>query len=571
MNGGPSSSRPAMSDRLRGVLLIVAALAAYAPSMRAPFVFDDFAAVTDNPTIRRLGDLGAVLSPPDDGRAVTGRPFVNLTFALNHAISGEATWSYHFFNVGVHLLAALVLWRLLRRVLPDVMLAWGVALLWTLHPLQTEAVSCIVQRTESLAGLLMLATLFAFVRAVETPAAAGRWLALAWAATFAGMATKEVVAVVPLLVFLYDRTFLAGGFRAAWVRRWRWYTVLALNWVLLGWLLWRSGGTRGTAAGFASGVSAWGYLKLQALALVHYLRLVFWPHPLVLDYGSAAPVAFADVWWQATVVLALLGLTTWAWVRRPAAGFAGAWCFLILAPSSSFIPLAAQPVAEHRMYLPLAGILALLGAVAWSRLGRRTLVPLVGLGLVAGLATAQRNAVYRTELGLWADTVRHVPDNPRALGNLGALLIEAGRNEEAAVVLERALKLAPGLPELLGNLGEAEARLGRLTEAVAQGERAVRLAPDNLRLRENLARTLFLTGNAAIARSDLPAALEALRRAAELAPNDPAIHTNFANTLLLAGRVDEAIAEYREVLQRHPDDARAQANLQRALGMQATP
>ncbi|HVZ63872.1 MAG TPA: tetratricopeptide repeat protein [Lacunisphaera sp.] len=566
----PARRAAPLAEAALALVLLVATLAAYAPSMRAPFVFDDFAAVTDNPTIRRLDDLGAVLSPPDDGRAVTGRPFVNLTFALNHAISGEATWSYHLFNVGVHLLAALLLWRLLRRVLPDATLAWAMALLWTLHPLQTEAVSCIVQRTESLAGLLMLVTLFAFVRAVEAPRHAGRWLALAWAASFAGMATKEVVAVVPLLVFLYDRTFLAGSYREAWLRRGRWYGMLALNWVLLGWLLWRSGGTRGTAAGFASGVSTWGYLKLQAAAIVHYLRLVFWPHPLVLDYGSAAPVALAEVWWQGTIVLAILGLTIWAMVRRPAAGFAGAWGFIILAPSSSFIPLAAQPIAEHRMYLPLAGILALLGAAAWSRLGRRTLGPLLGLGLVAGLATAQRNAVYRTELGLWADTVEHAPDNPRALGNLGALLLEAGRNEEAAVVLARALTFTPEIPELLSNLGEAETRLGRLTEAVAHGERAGRLAPDQPRFRENLARSLYLEGNAAMARRDLPAAMEALRRAAELDPDDPAIHTNFANMLLLAGRIDEAIAGYREVLRRHPDDARAQANLQRALEMQAT-
>ncbi|HTL67761.1 MAG TPA: tetratricopeptide repeat protein [Lacunisphaera sp.] len=569
MKGPPASIRPAGGALLQGVLLSLAVLAAYAPSLRAPFVFDDFAAVSDNPTIRRLGDWAAVLSPPDDGRAVTGRPFVNLTLAVNHAISGEATWSYHLFNFGVHLLAALVLWRLLRRVLPDATLAWAVAGLWSLHPLLTEAVSCIAQRTESLAGLLMLVTLFGFVRAVEAPVLAGRWLALAWAASVAGMATKEVVAVVPLLVFLYDRTFLAGSFREAWIRRWRWHGALALTWLLLGWLVWRSGGARGTAAGFASGVSAWGYLKLQAAAIVHYLRLVFWPHPLVLDYGSAAPVALADVWWQGTLVIALLALTLWAWARRPAAGYAGAWCFIILAPSSSLIPLAAQPVAEHRMYLPLAAILALLGGAAWARLGRRVLGPLLGLGLVAGLATAQRNATYRTELGLWADTVEHAPDNPRALGNFGTLLLEAGRNQEAAAVLERALTITPDQPELLGNLCAAESRLGRLAEAVGHGERAVRLAPEQPRFRENLAYALFLTGNAAIERRDLPAAMAALRRAAELDASDPAIHTNYANTLLLAGRVDDAIAEYREVLRRHPGDARAQTNLQRALELRA--
>ncbi|HVT72624.1 MAG TPA: tetratricopeptide repeat protein [Lacunisphaera sp.] len=565
----PARRALAANEGARAFLFLFTVLAAYWPSLRAPFVFDDFGAITDNPTITRLTDVAQVLSPPGGGRAVSGRPVVNLTFAINRAISGEATWSYHLVNLGVHLLAGFLLWRLLRRILPDATLAWAVALLWALHPLQTEAVTCIAQRTESLAGLFILATLLAFVRGVESPRRAAGWLVLSFGACLAGMATKELVAVTPLLVFLYDRTFLAGSFRDAWARRGRWHAALALTWVLLGWLVWQSGGARGTAAGFASGVSAWGYLKLQAAAIVHYLRLVFWPHPLVLDYGSAAPVALATVCGQGAIVVALLGLTILALARRPAAGFAGAWFFVILAPSSSFIPLSAQPVAEHRMYLPLAAVLALVAVMSWRRFGRRTVVAITGLALLAGGATAHRNRTYRSELNLWADNAEHAPDNPRALGNFGALLLEAGRNDEAAAVLSRALKLTPDTPELHSMLCMAEARLGRLAPAIAEGERAVQLAPELANARLNLAQALFLAGNAAIERRDFPAALAAFQRATDLAPADAAIRTNLANTLLVTGRIDDAVREYREVLRRHPGEHPAEANLRRALEMQA--
>jgi hypothetical protein len=164
--------------RLAGLALVLAVAAAYANSLRAPFVFDDGFAIVRNATIRHLGRIGDVLSPPT-GFAVCARPLVNLSLAINYAISGLNPWSYHLLNVVIHALAALALFGILRRTLAGpaaAFAAWTAALLWALHPLLTESVTFVIQRTESLMGLCYLTTLYCFIRGAR--GAARPWFGL---------------------------------------------------------------------------------------------------------------------------------------------------------------------------------------------------------------------------------------------------------------------------------------------------------------------------------------------------------------------------------------------------------
>jgi hypothetical protein len=180
---------------LGGVVIALAVLAAYGNSLHGPFVFDDLTSIPENPTIRHLADLGQVLSPPSvAGTSVAGRPLVNFTLAMNYAWGGLDVVGYHAFNIVIHLLSGLTLFGIGRRTLmrfparafspasvprgsgavgtnPDqkadlipLLLAFAVALLWSLHPLQTESVTFVVQRTESLMGLFYLLTLYCFIR-----------------------------------------------------------------------------------------------------------------------------------------------------------------------------------------------------------------------------------------------------------------------------------------------------------------------------------------------------------------------------------------------------------------------
>ncbi|MCE0497832.1 MAG: hypothetical protein LV481_07805, partial [Methylacidiphilales bacterium] len=172
-------------DRLWGLILVLAALGAYANSFSGPFLFDDLSAIRGNPGIRHLWPPWAPLLPPGE-LTVGGRPILNLSFALNYAVSGFNVWSYHALNLLIHILAGLILLGVVRRTLLQPVLrekfgadAWplalAVALLWTLHPLQTEAVTYLSQRAESLMGLFYLLTLYAFIRTIGPSSDRGDW------------------------------------------------------------------------------------------------------------------------------------------------------------------------------------------------------------------------------------------------------------------------------------------------------------------------------------------------------------------------------------------------------------
>jgi protein O-mannosyl-transferase len=583
------------------VLLLAAALAAaWGNSFTGPFVFDDIPSLHDNPSIR---SLSTALSPPTGGLTVSGRPLLNLSFAVNYALSGEHTASYHALNLCIHLLAALALFGLVRRTLRLPVLAarfggaadrlaLAIALLWAVHPLQTESVTYLVQRAESLTGMFYLLVLYCFVRSAQS-ARPARWLAAGAASCLLGALTKESIATAPLLVLLFDRTFVSGSFRASATRHRGFYAALAASWLVTGALLLATK-NRGGTVGFDAPVSAGQYGLVQLHSVANYLQLAVWPHPLVFDRGPFQTVPFWPVVTGALVVVPCLLLTGWALVRRPMPGFLGAAFFLVLAPGSSFVPLYLQIMAEHRIYLALAAVVTL--AVLLLHRGFGRYFPNAVLVLAAGAiaATAQRNNVYRSGLELWTATVRDCPSNPRANLNLGQALLEQGRWAEAAGQFEAALRLQPdyvaahnylglaclqldrldeagghfasalrlnpAMGEAAYNWGNALARAGRMAEAAGRFEYALRLDPGHARAHYNL-------GNALIELGRPGEAVPHYRASVRLDPAQADAHFNLANALFQTGRPAEAVPEYEAVLRLAPQDAEAARNL--ALARQA--
>ncbi|HEX7598176.1 MAG TPA: hypothetical protein VF518_08170, partial [Polyangia bacterium] len=298
-------------------LLVAAIVAAYANSFHGPFLFDDVPSIIENQSIRSLGSLQVLAAPPD---AITtaGRPVVNLSLAINYAIGGLAVEGYHVVNLALHILAALALFALVRRtlLLPTLSaqfgaaatgLALAVALLWAVHPLQTESVTYVVQRAEAIVGLFYLLTLYCFLRGAT--ADRGRaWYAAAVGACALGMASKEVMVSAPLVTVLFDRTFLAGSFRESLRRRWRLWLAMAATWALLA-LLHHLSRNRGGSAGFGLGMTAWAYARTQFGCIMHYLRLTVWPTPLVLDYGYPIARTAAEIVPYALGVFVLIAAT----------------------------------------------------------------------------------------------------------------------------------------------------------------------------------------------------------------------------------------------------------------------
>ena len=494
------------------------------------------------------------------------------------------------------------------------LIAFFASLLWAVHPLQTEAVTYVVQRAESLMGLFYLLTLYCFVRfagretAADPPRAAsvrqgagrGIWAVLAVLACLLGMATKEVMVSAPLVVLLYDRTFVAGSIRGAWRKRRGLYLGLAATWFVLAVLVAGTHG-RGGSAGFVAPAGVWPYVLTQCKAIVHYLWLAFWPDRLVFDYGTVLVRHPGDVLLQFLFILLLLTGAAAALRRHPGVGFPAFCFFAVLAPSSSFVAIATEPMAEHRMYLPLAAVSILVVVAVFAALTRLTprfaRVGFCALGAAAalglGAATVRRNRDYRSEIALWSDTVRKAPGNPRAHNdlaeafiaggepakaaaefvaavqvdpdyapaqyNLGVTLLDSGRPKEAIPHLEKALSAPRHQAELHLFLGEAFERTGQRGGAADQYREALRLAPGN-------AEAALGLGNNLAAQSRYAEAVEAFRLAVACAPDDIRIRNNLANALMFSGRVEEAVAEYREALKRDPDNVMVRENLERAIG-----
>jgi len=546
------------------VLIIAVGVWAYHNSFQGPFIFDDVPSILDNPHIRHLWPIWDAMSRHTES-AVSGRPVVCLTLTLNYAFDGLNVRGYHAFNLAVHLLAALVLFGVLRRTFEGeklrdrfgasaVWLAAAIALIWEVHPLQTECVTYIVQRTESLMGLFLLLTLYCTLRGSQS-SRPRVWYLAAVVSCALGMGSKEVMVGAPLIVLLYDRVFLAASFRQLWQRRGGLYVGMAATWVMLGALV---AGVSRSRTGFGiEGLTSWDYLKTEAGVIVYYLRLCFWPRPLVIDYFDW-PIALSlkDALVAGVVVIGLLGATVWAFRRQPWLGFLGAWFFVILGPTSSFLPSANEAAAERRMYLPLAAVVTLtvVGAVA---LGKRLFSKQQGvvLGCAAGgslvvlftFLTIQRNQDYRSDLAIWRDTAEKRPSNARAHNNLGFALAEAGRLDDAIGQCEEALRLRPDYAEARVNLGVALEKLGRPEDAIRQYEEALRIEPDFAMANKNLAGALMRVGKT-------EGAIRSYKQLLQIAPDSAETHRDLGLALEQAGRTADAIEQYQQAARLNPDD-----------------
>lgn len=553
------------------LLIAAAGLVAYANGLGHPFLFDDRGAILDNETIR---SLWTSLAGGPDQFPTAGRPLLNASFALNYALGELSPWGYQATNLLLHVLCGLLLFALTRRVIdlprmPAVLtphtptfatgFATALALLWVVHPLNSEIVNYATQRSEALMGLALLTTMYCGVRGM-TAADPTRWYVASVVACAAGMASKESMVVAPLLVLLLDATFITGGPVASLRERPLYYAGLAATEVVLAALI--IDGPRSNSAGFSAGANAgitpWTYLLDQAPLIVHYLRLAIWPVGLVLDYGEPTIQTLGDVWPAGAVVVLLLIATVVLWFRAPALAFLGTWFFITLAPTSSFLPITTEVGAERRMYLPLVAVLAVV-LVAAARLlprvnpaaTRRAVatsvcgvlcVVLIGLTMV-------RNSEYGSGLTLWQSVVDRRPTG-RARYYLGLELAAAGRKEDAMAQYRLALDSSP---EAHYAMAFEFAAQGRHQEAVDYYRNFLRLKPldgNVVRAYHNLGRSLMALG-----RQD--EAVTAFRETLARKAGDKDATAGLADALFAAGHLPEAVTAYSDYLRIVPGDAAA--------------
>jgi tetratricopeptide (TPR) repeat protein len=560
------------------VVLATLCAAAYANTLHAPFIFDDFLTIVNNPSIRHLWPLTDVTVSTFP--ALWGRPLLGLSLKINYALGGYNVVGYHLFNIFTHLLNALLAFGVLRRTLvkssemnagrEEIMwFAFAVAALWMLHPLATESVTYVTQRTESLMGLFLLSTLYCFIRGTESPHRT-IWFGLSVMACMLGMGAKEVMVVAPLLVLVYDYVFGALSLRVTVRNHAALYAGLAASWIVLAALQLTTDLQRKSRLDI-SPTSCWDYFTVQCGVLIHYLRLAVWPGGLVLDYSDLPrTIPFSSLLPRALLLLSLLVASLWAIRQRRWWGFWGAWFFLLLAPSSSFLPLPTEPAAERRMYLPLLAVIAVtLGAAwrfcrrIWTRFNRPARARLwleaaiaLALALTLGVTTFQRNAQYRTAKSIWADVVAKRPHNARGENNLALAFVDEGKTAEAIPHFLAALRLDPNEPIIRDDYASALLDLGQIDEAIAQLQETLRRSPDYAPARKTLG---------LVTQHRFRADLERTQAALAAHPDDPAAHIAFAQLLADVGRRDEAITQYDQALRLDPSNASAHYNLANLL------
>lgn len=568
-------------------LLVAVVVAVYLPSLGAPFIYDDTPAILENESIRRLHPLrGTAERPgplrPPIGSPLAARPLVNASFAVNYHFGRFDPTGYRAVHLVAHTLAAVLLWRLLATVLrlPHFRgrysrvaepVAWASAVLWAVHPVNSETVVYLTQRTELLVGLAAFTVWYASLRywaADGSRFRRGWWVVAAATASLAGMLSKEVMVPAVALIPAFDVLLRARSPRRAFAESWPLYASLAISAVPLVWIYAR--GVQTPGGGFDLGVSAADWWLTQTRVVFLYLRLAVWPHPLQIHYYFPAEVAFAEAWpWAVGSGLIAIG-TVWLLVRRSAVGFAGLVFFAILSPTL-LIPLPGEEAAERRLYLPLAALVPLVVAggsrlIARLRPSRSPVSKSIGtetrpLGLaevspvlviaiaLAGLLAVvanRRAAVYQNEWDLWVDVRTHQPGSPVAPINLGTILADDGDPHAASQYFRQAVDLAPKLYLAQFNLARSLEATGEERFAIDHYREATRARPQDAASHYNLGRLLETFGNPG-------EAVDHYRRAIDADRSFAAPHTNLAILLFTRGDSDDAIESFEAAFRLEPD------------------
>jgi protein O-mannosyl-transferase len=522
-------------------LVALSIIAAYANSFHGAFVFDDYVNIVHESAIERFST------------AVSGttRPILRATYWLNYLVGGRKTVGYHIVNVSLHVLSALVLYGIIRQTLcigslgkryeaVSDPLSMTISMLWGVHPLTTSAVTYTCQRAELLMSIFYLLTMYCAIRGAISSKRI--WHVLSVLSCALGMGTKEVMITAPLMVLVYDRIFLEESFRGALARRWGLYVGLCGTWIVLGWLMIVHPSSESSGGYAWHGTSPSSYALTECAVICHYLRLVFWPYPLCLDYSWLVQT-FAEVWCLAIAVAGLLACLVALCFRRPGAAFPALWFCIILIPTSSCIP-RADSAFEHRMYLPLAGIVSLIVIGGYELLNRRMRgglmcvpVGLLALGLMA--MTHQRNEDYRSEEAIWSRVVEVRHGNLRARNDYAVALSEEGKATQALDQYRTVLSLIPEAVRTRLEAGERMSggtlltasyeyqyfrahanmgllyykELGQIDESLHHYAAALRILPSDENIRQKIKETLRKKG---VTENDLDGELEHLLRNDEI-------------------------------------------------------
>ncbi len=610
------ASRFTLQDALFPLVLAALTLLAHANSLQGVFTLDDFINIFNNRGITGCTpDLQGIVDAAASGPSHT-RWLPNLSFALDYALYGEEARGYHLTNLLIHLLCALVFYRLSLATLRTPALrgkypaaretALAAALLWAVHPLQTNGVVYIVQRMTSMAALFFISSLLCYARARMTTAAGWRRRVLYGASLvlgFMAVISKENSYMLPVMVVLFELFFITDPDNAReWKKTVLWFgtaatLILFTTLLLLGPDILAHITNAYRFRDFSMGER----LLTESRVFFLYLSLLVLPLPSRLNLNHDITLS-TGLFTPPQTTLALLGLAAYTWLifrlyrRNRLLSFSLAWFIGNLLLESTVVPL--ELIFEHRLYLPSTFlVLGVTAAVVrfcknkpWpARSGAVILVCLFSFW------TWQRNQVWGSNITLWSDVAAKSPNLARAHNNLGVALHDSGQDREAELEIRKAISLAPDDRlgyQSLGSLYISENRLQEAEQVLKAGlARQTRFNPARLyhylgivarksgRYREaiqyaSLALSLndadlspMLTLGIAYTKTGRPEKADALFREMELKGEKSVdLYNNWGIAVFNMGGTRQAIGLFKRALAIDPDHPESHNNLGLAYG-----
>jgi tetratricopeptide (TPR) repeat protein len=615
---------------VQALAIIFIAFLIYSNTFHSPFVLDDLPNITNNSTIKDLDNFW----PPSGTRW-----FGSLTFAINYRLGGMASFGYHFVNLAIHLLNALLVYWLVLLTLktPYVMsvsrahgdsqylAALFSSLVFLSHPIQTQAVTYIVQRFASLATLFYLLTLVMYIKWKESKeqqakhyASSAMLYAVSLVSAVLAMKTKEIAFTLPVVLCIYEFMFFHGKI----MKRTLYLVPFVLTMLIVPLTLTGAGGPltdiskigeAATKLSETQGISRLDYLYTQFRVVVTYIRLLFLPINQNLDYDYPIFSSFftPEVFVSFMFLFSVFALGVYLyrlslkpetkdryWLRLMSFGIF--WFFVTLSVESSVIPIR-DVIFEHRVYLPSVGffmaLTATMGLVV-ARWGNRVsyakkVYVMLLVVIVLSAATYARNAVWKDSVSLWEDVVKKSPGKARGHDYLGNAYRKQGRIDESMQQIGAAIAIDPDYAETHNNLGNEYAEQGLFDKAIDEYKIVLHFYPDSAYAHYNLGIVYAKQGRINDAISEFKTALslnpdyaevhnnlgiiyagngridEAIREfktALNLNPDYVDIHNNLGVIYAGQGRIDEAIREYQNVLSYNPNDIEARKNLEILYG-----
>ncbi|MBN2010099.1 tetratricopeptide repeat protein [candidate division KSB1 bacterium] len=554
------------SPWLARITIVIAGIICYAQTLNFSFHFDDFYDIVNNPDIRNLSDISAWWHTSH------GRPIAMLTFALNYHVHGLSVQGYHSVNILIHLMNAFLVYELTKITLttPKIdndlirlsdSIAFVAGLLFVIHPVQTQAVTYIVQRMASLATLFYFASLLCYINARISTNRRTRLLYFGISALSAllGMYTKQIVFTLPIIIMLYEFTFFSSFKSISMKHKIGAGILLATALVIIpltnGLDLSLLNREIPPQQGHPETITTFTYFLTQTRALMTYLRLFFIPIHQQLDYYYRLSTQAGDpaVLLSSAGLIALLLLAVFSFKKNKLFAFGLIWFFVTISVESGVIALP-NVIFEHRMYLPLMGliwaVLALLYSFASLRRPRISSGVLVFVSMAFIGMTVQRNQAWQNETTLWSDNVLKAPENPRAWASRSTVYLETNELNPALADANKALDLCPTYTIARLNRGIIYYRLQQFERALADFNNVLESHPDHFQALNN-------RGLVYIELKQYSRALDDFNKAIALNPVDVKARFNRGKAYFLEQQLKPAIADFSFVINQQPDQTDA--------------